>query len=78
MEIYHDILIGMERELKTHSPAKKTRVQYHSNLSYDKFSRHLKDMATRAPLSITEKGRDFLHEYNRIRTFMQEIGAKFF
>lgn len=83
MEIYHDILIGIERESKTHNPAKKTRVQYHSNLSYDKFSRHLKDMEKRglvivSPLSITQKGREFLHEYNRIRAFMREIGAKYF
>lgn len=83
MEIYHDILIGIEREARTDKPAKKTRVQYHSNLSYDKFSRHLKDMESRGlvsinPLSITEKGREFLHEYNRIRAFMRDIGAKYF
>lgn len=83
MEIYHDILIGLERESKTHNPVKRTRVQHHSNLSYDKFSRHLNDMAGRglvvlSPLSTTEKGREFVREYNKIRDFMGEIGAKYF
>lgn len=83
MEIYHDILIGLEQESKTHSLVKKTRLQHHSNLSYDKFSRHLNDMAARGlvnlnPLSITDKGREFVREYSRIRAFMREIGARFF
>jgi predicted transcriptional regulator len=83
MEIYHDILIGLERESKTHNPIKRTRVQQHSNLSYDKFSRHLDDMAARglvvlSPLSITQKGREFVREYNRIRAFMRDVGARFF
>ena len=83
MEIYYDILIGIERESKTHDLVKRTRVQQYSSLSYDKFSRHLSDMAIRGlvilnPLSITEKGREFVREYNRVRSFMLEIGAKFF
>lgn len=83
MEIYHDILIGIERESKTRSLVKRTRVQQYSNLSYDKFSRHLKDMAAKgfvilSPLSLTEKGRQFVREYDRIRSFMREIGARFF
>lgn len=82
MEIYHDILIGIETESKAHRTVKRTRVQQHSNLSYDKFSRHLEDMAERGlivlnPLSITEKGRAFVREYDRIRSFMREIGARF-
>ncbi len=83
MEIYHDILLGLERESKTNKPVKRTRVQLYSNLSYDKFSRHLNDMAARGlvvlrPLSITQKGREFVRDYNRIRAFMREIGARFF
>ena len=82
MEIYHDILIGIERESKTRGVVKRTRVQQYSNLSYDKFSRHLNAMAERglitlSPLSITAKGREFVREYDRIRAFMREIGARF-
>ena len=83
MEIYHDILIGIERESRSRGLVKRTRVQQYSNLSYDKFSRHLNDMAAKglvvlSPLSITEKGREFVREYGRIRYFMREIGARFF
>ena len=83
MEIYYDILIGIERESKANGLVKRTRVQQHSGLSYDKFSRHLSDMAIRGlvvlnPLSTTEKGLEFVREYNRVRSFMLEIGAKFF
>ena len=83
MEIYHDILMGIERESKANGLVKRTRVQQYSGLSYDKFSRHLKDMAAKglvnlSPLSTTEKGRAFVREYGKIRLFMREIGARFF
>ncbi len=83
MEIYYDILTGIEQERAVSRTVKRTRVQQHSNLSYDKFSRYLQDMSQRGlvqlnPLSITEKGREFLHDYGRIRHFMSEIGSKFF
>lgn len=83
MEIYYDILTGIELERKANRPVKRTRVQLHSNLSYDKFSRYLQDMAQRGlvrlnPLSITEKGREFMRDYGRIRRFMSEIGSKLF
>ena len=83
MEIYHDILMGIERESRANGLVKRTRVQQYSGLSYDKFSRHLSDMATKglvtlSPLAITEKGRAFVREYGRIRLFMREIGARFF
>jgi predicted transcriptional regulator len=83
MEIYHDILLGLELESRTSNPVMRTRVQRHSNLSYDKFSRHLNDMAARGlvvlrPLSVTAKGREFVREYGRIRAFMREVGSRFF
>ncbi len=83
MEIYFEILTGIERENRARSPVKKTRVQQRSNLSYDKFTRYLHGMAQRGlvqldPLSITEKGREFMLDYGRIRRFMSEIGARLF
>jgi predicted transcriptional regulator len=82
IEIYYDILTGIEGERAAHI-LRKTKVQQNSNLSYDKFSRYLQDMAEKGlvnlePLSITEKGREFLHDYHRIRAFMAQVGAKFF
>ncbi|MGH9987577.1 MAG: winged helix-turn-helix domain-containing protein, partial [Nitrososphaeraceae archaeon] len=61
--------------------AKPTRVQLRSNLAYDKLTRYLdelenKKMILQSPLLITEKGRDFLQDYNRISNFVLEMGIK--
>jgi predicted transcriptional regulator len=81
MEIYNDILRAIKLEM-TNGEAKPTRVQTLSNLAYDKLARYLdelegKAMITQAPLGITEKGRDFLQDYDRIRDFVIEMGVKY-
>lgn len=89
MEIYHDILTAVCVELTdidyshedTQSP-KPTRVQLRSNLAYDKFTRYLnelenKNMIKQNPLSITERGNDFLQDYQRIADFVLEMGIKY-
>ncbi|MDQ3884370.1 MAG: winged helix-turn-helix domain-containing protein, partial [Thermoproteota archaeon] len=70
MEIYNDILSAINLEL-TNGEARPTRVQILSNLAYDKLVRYLnelenKKMIIRDPLVITEKGQDFLQDYDRI------------
>lgn len=62
--------------------AKPTRVQLRSNLAYDKLARYLdelenKKMILQSPLLITEKGRDFLQDYDRISNFILEMGVKY-
>ena len=64
------------------SVAKPTRVQLRSNLAYDKLARYLdelenKKMIIQSPLLITEKGRDFLQDYDRISNFILEMGIKY-
>ena len=64
------------------SVAKPTRVQLRSNLAYDKLARYLdelenKKMIIQSPLLITEKGRDFLQDYDRISNFIHEMGIKY-
>ncbi|MEO9362574.1 MAG: winged helix-turn-helix domain-containing protein [Nitrososphaera sp.] len=81
MEIYNDILSAITLEL-ANGEARPTRVQTLSNLAYDKLARYLdelegKQMITQAPLGITEKGRDFLQDYDRIRGFVIEMGVKY-
>jgi predicted transcriptional regulator len=81
MEIYNDILRAIKLEM-TNGEAKPTRVRTLSNLAYDKLARYLdelegKAMITQAPLGITEKGRDFLQDYDRIRDFVIEMGVKY-
>jgi predicted transcriptional regulator len=81
MEIYNDILSAIAQEL-TNGEAKPTRIQMLSNLAYDKLVRYLdelegKKMIMQNPIGITEKGRDFLQDYNRIKDFVFEMGVKY-
>ena len=89
MEIYNDILTAISHELTNyteyheHGPgAKPTRVQLKTNLAYDKFARYLnelqnKEMINKHPLMITERGKDFLQDYQRISDFVLEMGIKY-
>ena len=81
MEIYNAILAAITAEL-IDGEAKPTRIQSKSNLAYDKLTRYLgelegKEMITREPLVITEKGRDVLEDYDRIEGFLEEMGVKY-
>jgi predicted transcriptional regulator len=82
MEIYYDILATIKLKL-TNGEAKPTRVQSLSNLAYDKLVRYLdelesKKMIVENPLRITEKGYDFLQDYDRIRDFVTAMNIKYF
>jgi predicted transcriptional regulator len=81
MEIYNDILSAINLEL-TNGEAKPTRVQTLSNLAYDKLVRYLnelegKKMIMQDPLQITDKGRDFLQDYDRIKGFVLDMSVKY-
>jgi len=81
MEIYNDVLSAIKSEV-IGGVARTTRVQSRSNLAYDKLTRYLtelemKQMITLDPLSLTEKGRDFLQDYDRIKDFLEEMGLKY-
>jgi predicted transcriptional regulator len=82
--MYNDILKAIENEITNDDDrvAKPTRVQLRSNLAYDKLARYLnelenKKMILQSPLLITEKGRDFLQDYDRISNFVFEMGIKY-
>ena len=81
MEIYNDILSAIKLELY-YGEARPTRVQSKSNLAYDRLTRYLGElesiqMITRSPLTITQRGRDFLQDYDRIKRFLKEMGVKY-
>jgi len=84
MELYNDILKAIMNEITNDdsSVAKPTRVQLRCNLAYDKLARYLdelesKKMILQNPLMITEKGKDFLQDYDRISNFVLEMGIKY-
>ena len=71
IQIYYDILNGINLESNNGEGVKPTRVQIHSNLSYDKLAKYLNElemneMILKNPLRITEKGRDFLQDYDHV------------
>jgi predicted transcriptional regulator len=81
MEIYNDILSAIRLEL-TNGEVRPTRVQSLSNLAYDKLVRYLNElegrqMISKDPLRITEKGHDFLQDYERIKDFVAAMGVKY-
>ena len=81
--MYNDILKAIMDEITNDDRvAKPTRVQLRSNLAYDKLARYLDElenmkMILQSPLLITEKGRDFLQDYDRISNFILEMGIKY-
>ena len=84
MELYNDILKAIVNELTSDDDglAKPTRVQLRSNLAYDKLAKYLDEMETKkmilqSLLLITEKGKDFLQDYDRISNFILEMGIKY-
>jgi predicted transcriptional regulator len=81
LEIYNDILTAIKLELYN-GEALPTRIQSKSNLAYDKLTRYLtelegRQMITQGPIAITERGRDFLQDYDRIKGFLEEMGVKY-
>lgn len=89
MELYHDILKGIVDELvdneggNDNTIVKPTRVQLRSNLAYDKLVKYLNElesnkMIKKDPLQITPKGRDFLRDFDRIASFLIEMGIRYF
>lgn len=82
--MYNDILKAIVDEITNtdDNVAKPTRVQLRSNLAYDKLARYLNELETKkmivqSPLLITEKGKDFLQDYDRISNFVLEMGIKY-
>ena len=82
--MYNDILKAIVAEITNDDDrmAKPTRVQLRSKLAYDKLARYLDELETKKmilqrPLLITEKGKDFLQDYDRISNFILEMGIKY-
>lgn len=81
MEIYNDILNAVQKEAQE-GEVKPTRIQHQSNLSYDKMSRYLKElenkkMITVSPIQITDKGKKFLNDYDKIKDFLSEMQMEY-
>jgi len=62
--------------------AKPTRIQHLSNMSYDKLSRYLNELESKNmilktdTLSLTEKGHEFLRDYDKIKDLIERMGLE--
>lgn len=78
LEIFYDILTALDKE-SSYGEVKPTRIQQQCNMSYDKFSKNLKELEQRklviynSPLKISEAGIQFLEDYGKINDFLTKM-----
>ena len=82
LEIFNDILIAIQKE-SSYGEVKSTRVQQKCNISYDKFSRYIDELRKRKlvtknpPLCITDKGKQLLKDYRKIKGFLTKMKLEY-
>ncbi|AFS81075.1 putative transcriptional regulator [Candidatus Nitrosopumilus koreensis AR1] len=83
LEIYYDVLTAIKNESTNIGVIKPTRLQYGSNLSYDKLTNYLHDLKQKemvmknGGIKILERGREFMEEYCNIRKQIKKLGLEF-
>ena len=83
LEIYFDILNSIMGESRSTKIVRPTRIQYLSNLSYDSLTRHLNELKEKklirnsSEIILTEKGEQFLKDYEKIRKFTEQMGLDY-
>jgi predicted transcriptional regulator len=81
--MYYDILRAIQEESQNTEGAKSTRVQYRSNMSYDKLANYIVELESRKMITktdalfLTEKGLKYLNEYEKIKDFIQRMGIEY-
>ena len=66
----------------TYGEIRPTRIQFLSNMSYDKINKYFDElenskMIRKKPLVLTDKGKEFLIDYEKIHEFIVKIGLKY-
>ena len=77
LEIFNDILKGINDEIFA-GEVKPTKVGHRANMSYDRLTKYLKELEddqliTNSPLNLTEKGRQFIQDYEKIKDFVNQM-----
>jgi predicted transcriptional regulator len=81
LEIYTAILSAINHELPD-GEVKPTRVQFLSNMSYDKVTNYLnelvaKELITKEPITLTDRGKEFLQDYDLVKDFIQKMKLEY-
>jgi len=83
LEIYFSIMNSIMQESMSMSIVRPTRVQFLSNLSYDNMTKYLKELKEKKMIQnsdgifLTEKGRQFLKDYEKINSFTERMGLDY-
>ena len=83
LEIYFSIMNSIMQESMSMSIVRPTRVQFLSNLSYDNLSKYLEELKEKKMIHssdailLTERGRQFLKDYEKIRGFTERMGLDY-
>ncbi len=79
LEIYHDILSAIKEDSQNNERVSPTRVQFKSNLSYDKLKEFVSDMTEKkllhdeTTMKISDSGTKFYDEYAEIRGMIKKL-----
>lgn len=82
MKIYYDILSAIQYQSKK-GDAKPTRLQLKLNVPYDRFKQYLEDLWKLGLIEdeespkLTEKGKKYIREYDKVLDFMKRIGIAY-
>lgn len=82
LQIYYEILSAIREESMNAGEVRPTRIQHLSNMSYDKLSRYLNELEEKKmviknnTLSLTDKGHEFLKEYQRMQDLIERMGLE--
>lgn len=79
--LYSDILLAIQEE-SYGGEVKPTRIQFRSRMAYDKMRKYLNDLIKKGmiennPLRVTDKGRQFLHDYDGVKEKIEKISNAF-
>ncbi len=82
LELYYAVLCAIRDDLTHNKDVKPTRIQFLVGTSYDKLTVYLDELEEKKlvklnPIIITEKGKKFIREYNKINEMTVKLGLKF-
>jgi predicted transcriptional regulator len=82
LQIFYELLCGIEQDTSMNSPAKPTHIQHYSRLSYDKMLNYVDELERKGMIhrenggliTITQKGNEFTKQYTQLMNLIESAG----
>jgi predicted transcriptional regulator len=87
LQLHYEILVAIEGHMSNNDEraARPTHIQHTSRLSYDKMMNHFNELETKGMIlyrrtntdgliSITNKGKQFIKQYNELMILIESVG----